>query len=159
MSSRAQRLDAAARRLVHPAARLAQQADRMRALGRRLARAFAQQRAIDERRIATLQARLLRELRSPLPQAARVQHAARALERAGRDALGRAATGVQRLGNALALLDPEAVLDRGYAIVTTARGDIVNDASRVSVGERVGLRFARGSATATVDSTALPDSG
>jgi exodeoxyribonuclease VII large subunit len=145
MSSRAQGLDAAARRLVHPAARLA--------------RAFAQQRAIDERRIATLQARLLRELRSPLPQAARVQHAARALERAGRDALGRAATGVQRLGNALALLDPEAVLDRGYAIVTTARGDIVNDASRVSVGERVGLRFARGSATATVDSTALPDSG
>src|SRR6478752_8152163 len=46
-SSRAQRLDAAARRLVHPAARLAQQEQRMRALGTRLARAFHHAQAVD----------------------------------------------------------------------------------------------------------------
>ena len=155
--NRAQRLDGAARRLVHPAARLAQQADRMRALGARLVRAFHHRQAIDARQLAAAHARLAREMRTPLPKSSRVVQLARALERAHRDRLVRASTVVQRLGAALALLNPVAVLERGYAIVTTPDGAIVNDARQLRAGQDVALTFASGSAAATVRTTSPRD--
>ena len=155
MSNRAQRLDSAARRLVHPAARLAQQAERMHALSRRLHRAFAQRHAIDFRRLGAAHARLAREMRSPLPQSARVGQAARALQRAGRDRLDRASTLVHRLDDALSLLNPQAVLERGYAIVTAREAEVVSDARQVRAGDDVELRFARGRAAATVRTTSI----
>jgi exodeoxyribonuclease VII large subunit len=42
------------------------------------------------------------------------------------------------------------VLARGYAIVTAADGAIVDDATRLAVGDGVALTFARGSAEATI---------
>ena len=149
-SNRAQRLDAAARRLVHPAARLAQQAEQARQLARRLVRAFAHQRDGERRRVDAMQARLARECRAPLPQAARVAHVARALATAGREHVRNAERRVDRLGAALALLNPTAVLDRGYAIVTTPDGAIVGDARQLEPGTDVGMRFAKGRAQATV---------
>src|SRR6185436_13626043 len=94
----------------------------------RLTRVFAHRREGARRRIDAVQARLLRECRAPLPQAARVAHVARALATAGRDHVRRAERHVDRLGAALALLNPTAVLDRGYAIVTAADGAIIADA-------------------------------
>ena len=152
-SSRAQRVDGIARRLVHPAARLAEQAARARGLGARLARAFAQQRLAALQETAALRGRLARELRAPLPQAARLAAASRALVRAGRDRLARATVDAARLGGALALLNPEAVLDRGYAIVTAQSGDVVLDARQLRTGDDVKIAFARGDATATVKQT------
>ena len=149
-SSRAQRLDAAGRRLVHPAARLARQQDRMRVLGKRLARAFHDRQAVDARRLATARARLVRELRSPLPRAHRVLQFARTLERAGQDRLARASRVVQRLRDALVLLNPAAVLERGYSIVTGASGTIITDARQLQAGEAIALAFAKGSAAATL---------
>jgi exodeoxyribonuclease VII large subunit len=101
--------------------------------------------------------RLLRELRTPLPQAMRVAPVVHGLVRAGRDRIARASADVERLGAALALLNPEAVLDRGYAIVTAAGGGIVGDVRQIRVGEDVGLTFAIGSAVATVKATREPD--
>jgi exodeoxyribonuclease VII large subunit len=49
------------------------------------------------------------------------------------------------------LLNPSAVLDRGYAIVTAADGRIVQDAATLARGQRVGIALARGGARATVD--------
>ena len=59
-------------------------------------------------------------------------------------------------GQALAHLNPQSVLDRGYAIVTRADGGIVRDASTLAVADEVGLRLARGTARARVTDT---DSG
>jgi exodeoxyribonuclease VII large subunit len=98
-------------------------------------------------------------LRAPRPQLARVTHAARALERAGRQRLAHAAGTLERLQNALELLNPGAVLERGYAIVTAADGAIVSDAGRLAPGDDVALRFARGGATATVNGVQPPSSG
>jgi exonuclease VII large subunit len=42
------------------------------------------------------------------------------------------------------------VLERGYAIVTTADGAIVDDAARIKVGDDVTLAFARGRAGAKI---------
>ena len=149
----AQRLDIASRRLVHPAARLALQAERARVLASRLIRAFAHRRAAAVQRVHAARARLVRELRTPPPTARRVDALETALVRNGRERLSRAARDVERLGAALALLNPAAVLDRGYAIVTEANGRIVGNAGELRVGDDVGLTFAKGRARASIRST------
>jgi exodeoxyribonuclease VII large subunit len=52
---------------------------------------------------------------------------------------------------ALAHLNPEAVLERGYSIVTHADGSVVHSARTVAVDESLDLRFAQGSARARVE--------
>lgn len=51
---------------------------------------------------------------------------------------------------ALQAVSPLATLERGYAIATDPAGEAVTDAARLAAGEELTLRFARGSATATV---------
>ena len=128
----------------------------MRARGTRLARAFHHAQALDARRLAAVRARLIREVRSPLPQADRLLQAARTFQRARDDSFERATRLLHRLGDALALLNPGAVLDRGYAIVAATDGTIVADVRQLSVGDAVTLTFAKGRAAATVDAT-TPD--
>lgn len=146
----AQRLDGIARRLVHPAARLAAQAERAERLASRLARAFAHSRAVLDQRVRAAQARLVRELRAPLPQAAQLALASRALVRAGRERTLHGGRSVERAAGALALLNPAAVLERGYAIVTSCDGAIVSDAGKLRIGEDIALTLAQGRAGARV---------
>jgi exodeoxyribonuclease VII large subunit len=150
--NRAQRLDRAARALVHPAARLVRQRIQAAELGDRLTRAFAHRRHVLQHRLAATRARLCRELRAPLPQSHRLTAATRTLARAGRDRMNDAARTVDRLAAALALLNPSAVLDRGYAIVTSHDGHVISDARELRVGDDVGLTLAAGHARATVTS-------
>jgi len=49
-----------------------------------------------------------------------------------------------QLKAALASLNPNAVLERGYSLTRNARGEVVADASRVKEGERVTTTLARG---------------
>ena len=55
------------------------------------------------------------------------------------------------LGNGLHQLDPDAVLARGYAMVTGPDGRIVRNAARLHPGDALVLGFAHGSASAVVD--------
>ena len=82
--------------------------------------------------------------------------AGRALQRAGGLRVADAARALERLEGALELLNPNAVLERGYAIVTGADGAIVGDVARLAPGDDVSMRFARGHATATVKTTEPP---
>jgi exodeoxyribonuclease VII large subunit len=149
----AQRLDAASRRLVHPAARLALQGERARALGRRLERAFGHDRAAAAQHVHAMRARLLRELRTPLAQAAPLDRVAHALARSARERLGSNVRKAKRLGEALALLNPGAVLERGYAIVTAHDGRVIADARELCVGDDIAVPLARGRARASVTAT------
>jgi exodeoxyribonuclease VII large subunit len=86
--------------------------------------------------------------------------AADASARVGPAARGAQARLAQRLALASAHLDgknPEAILQRGYAIVTH-RGTIVRDAGAVPAGETIEARLARGTLAARVESneTAAP---
>ena len=54
------------------------------------------------------------------------------------------------LEQSFAHLSPQAVLERGYAIVTNAKGAIVDDSGTVQIGEDVALTFARGNAGARI---------
>ncbi len=154
--NRAQRLDLAARRLVHPAARLAQQAERTQRLGERLTRAFSLQRDRLAQRVAVAQARLARELRAPVPQLLRVAAASRGLVEAGRGRIARIEVDVGRMADALGHLNPGAVLDRGYAIVQHGDARVVTDSRQLAVGERLTLTFAQGRAQGDVVSTEPP---
>ena len=147
---RAQRLDLAARGLVHPKARLGVQRDRIGGLVVRLA--AASRRAHEAAAVATdaLAARLARELGRPMPQAQRLASAAGAFHRAGRDRQDRLATRVASLARSLEHLNPSAVLDRGYAIVTAADGRIVHDSASLARGDDVAITLAHGEVGATV---------
>jgi exodeoxyribonuclease VII large subunit len=61
----------------------------------------------------------------------------------------------------LEALSPVAILNRGYALVFDASGNLVKDASQVAAGDPISTRLARGRLQARVTSTdsATSDSG
>ena len=150
LAVRMQRVDHASRRLVHPAARLAQQRERAAALHDRLARAWRHRCGSDRRAVAALCGRLVRELRAPLPQSALLAIAVDGWRRRARERIARHAARLDALAQSLAHLNPEAVLTRGYAIVTTREGTVVLEASQVAPSDTVHLALARGHADATI---------
>jgi exodeoxyribonuclease VII large subunit len=150
LATRAQRLDLAARRLVHPAARITAQRERTADLARRLATAWQRRHEQAATRVAALHAQFTRELRAPPPQQARLALAADRLRRSGGERVVRLDERVRALAQNLAHLNPQGVLERGYAIVAAADGAIVQDARALAPGDAVALRFARGRADAKV---------
>jgi len=56
----------------------------------------------------------------------------------------------ERLQTALASLSPLAILDRGYALVFDAGGQLLKDARRVKTGDEISARLAHGEIRATV---------
>ena len=150
---RAQRVDHAARRLVHPAARLARQAEHLDSLGLRLVRALHRTADLAASRARGLQGRFLRELRVPPPGARAIADARAALPRAARRMLDERQARLRALAQNLAHLNPSAVLERGYAIVTGPDGAIVQDSRQVAPGVEVRLALARGHADATITRT------
>jgi exodeoxyribonuclease VII large subunit len=122
-------------------------AQRMRhAIGGRLDRAIALQGHLAARlQLAHPGSRLSQ-------QAQRLDDMDTRLRRAWQQRLQAMAQRVQLAQRGLDAISPLATLDRGYAIVTTASRAAVTDASEISVGASLSLRFARGSATANVAS-------
>ncbi len=138
---------------VAPAARLAQRRERFEQLRVRLERDLAAllRRRADQTRV--LEARLVRA-----DPRFRIVRAAAGLQR-DRDRLdagmrraieGRAGT-VHTLQASLESLNPEAVLQRGYAIVTDADGRVVTDPAQAPPSSRIRARVARGILTARVE--------
>jgi len=56
----------------------------------------------------------------------------------------------ERLQTALGSLSPLAILDRGYALVFDSEGKLLKDASKVTLGDEISARLARGKVRATV---------
>jgi exodeoxyribonuclease VII large subunit len=119
----AQSVDALARRLVHPAERLRSGRTLLAQLGARLAASVA--RRLDAARYA---------LGALAPRLATADAHRRAI----------AAARVAELHARLSVLDPQAVLARGYSITRNAAGEVLRDASRVGEGERLLTTLARG---------------
>ncbi|MFA7670090.1 MAG: exodeoxyribonuclease VII large subunit, partial [Burkholderiaceae bacterium] len=59
----------------------------------------------------------------------------------------------EALSQTLDALGPHSVLERGYAIVRDARGDLVKNGLDLKVGETLQIEFGRGSAQAEVRAT------
>ncbi|HVO88881.1 MAG TPA: exodeoxyribonuclease VII large subunit [Casimicrobiaceae bacterium] len=150
LSSAMQRLDAASRRLTHPAARIARQTEQTRALALRLRRAMRLRLRQHNDDARTLTARLLRELRAPLPQGQRLTQNFYAWRSLGTARLLAVEQRLSALRQHLAHLDPERVLARGYALVADAEGRVVTRSSQLDLGDRVSIRFAHGRAGAVI---------
>ena len=145
-----QRIDYLGRRLQHPAARLRAQHEQVAELARRLRRCWAALAHRRELTVAAVESRWLRHLRAPLPQRLALAAARLRARQAWAGMLAAQARRVERSADALRHLNPEAVLERGFAIVTTADDAVVQRADALRIGESVKLRFARGSARASV---------
>ncbi|HET7031582.1 MAG TPA: exodeoxyribonuclease VII large subunit [Casimicrobiaceae bacterium] len=150
LEARIQRTDSLARRLIHPAARLAQQRRDTVNLAARLARALRGELGALRQRIDAARGRALWLARQPLPQRVRVAALGDGLRRGAAGRVERSRSRLATLEQNLAHLNPREVLARGYAIVTKGDGSIVDDAARLGPGETVALAFARGSAEATI---------
>jgi exodeoxyribonuclease VII large subunit len=147
---RMQTLDGVSRRLVHPSARLAAQGVRVGSLAQRLTRVAAMSQARRQRDLMLAREALVRLLQAPSRQRAALDRAQERWRRSGSEHVTALAQRLAGLELGLKHLGPQGVLDRGYSIVTTAAGAIVQDAAQTAVGQSLTLRFARGGADAQV---------
>lgn len=152
-----QRLSAAIRQLdlLHPAARLQQQAQRLDRAALRFNALMAERIARAEWRLSPLVERLA--ARSPERSIERAQLMLDALsQRLARSQSALIAHRRERLMRAVAGLDarsPLGTLTRGYAILTRVEdGEIVRDPSQIAPGETVQARVSGGSIRAVVES-------
>jgi len=148
--ARQQRVDNLSRRLVHPAANLARQRSEAAALGSRLARAHRAHMSAAAQALREHCRSLAWLLKKPLPQISRVAILGDALRRAGEAKVVTGRLRAEALQRALVHLNPGAVLERGYAIVTDSDGGIVYDSATLEVGAEVEVAFARGTAGAKI---------
>jgi len=148
----AQRLDYAVRVLGAPRAPLRGLDARV---GELLARCGRQAREPVQRGTVSLAslARALQRLRpDPARGRDRLTQLIRRLQAVQQGGLERRRVGLDHLQRALAHLNVQGVLDRGFAIVRDGRGTILSDAAALAVGSAVSAEFARGRAQLRVES-------
>ncbi|MBC7513852.1 MAG: exodeoxyribonuclease VII large subunit [Herminiimonas sp.] len=145
-AERTQTLDWLARRLISPQATIRHEGMKLQALQQRLSHATQIPLASAGHALQRLAIRLANQL--PDATAPRLQVA----DRARRLAAGMSVLQQQRrqalahLSAQLDLLDPQRTLERGYAIVTDARGAIVRSPQALHARAVIGVRLADGSA-------------
>ena len=149
LEDRMQRLDYLARCLVHPGERIRDQRRHLHHLANRMCGAW--------RRLSDAQAwglkGLARELQAVRPDVegrlATTEDLAKRLRVAAQRSIDGLSARVANAQTHLAHLNPQNVLERGYAIAESGAG-VVRDGAALAVGEEVKLTFARGGATAQV---------
>jgi exodeoxyribonuclease VII large subunit len=146
-----QRVDYLGKRLVHPGQRIENRLEQLSHLGARLRNARQSQLRALLLRIDALRSSLL----SRRPDIGRwhrhCEDLALRLNYAARRDLEQKQRLLASLNANLAHLNPEAVLSRGYAIVTRQDGLIVRDSAELDVGSSVDLRLGRGRAGARIE--------
>jgi exodeoxyribonuclease VII large subunit len=153
LDTRSQSVDLLARRLSHPAQRLAEQGRLVAQLRLRLARSLAQQMAARALHASALARRMQPLLPRTSQLALRVRSIAERLTAASLAVHARREARLAALGASLEHLSPMRVLERGYSLVQDHAGRIVTDAASLQPGMRIELKFMRGRASALIDST------
>jgi exodeoxyribonuclease VII large subunit len=148
-----QRLDFLARRLVHPAEQLRRRHTDLHQLAQRLRHASSTRLTNEQLRIARLNQRLVTPIHVIRGERQRLDALVSRARRAVEASFGQRQLNLARLASSLAHLNPEGVLARGYSIVQLADGTVVQDAAALDAGDKVRIRFHRGQARATVEST------
>ncbi|MEC5400226.1 exodeoxyribonuclease VII large subunit [Uliginosibacterium sp. H1] len=144
LATASQRLDLLQRRLLHPRDRLGRAAQRLADLERRLQQSTAGNLAKARTRHAVLATRLLAAQPRPQVLRERLQWRAGQLTQAMQRRVALAQLHVAGQAARLQALNPEAVLQRGYAIVRDAQGRVLKQAAAVSPGTALDVRLADG---------------
>ena len=136
----------------HPGIKLRQFAQRLDELEARLRLATRHRLERSRDRLRAADSALLRA--SPASRVAalglRLESSRRALTGAIRNRVGESRRRLELAARALHTVSPLATLDRGYAIVTDAGGQVLRDCASLRPGDRITARLARGSAEAEV---------
>lgn len=145
---REQRLDSAVRLLRPPSLQWARRASRLEQATRHLNTLMQQAMGAPLSRLAQLRV----GLRAPnlAQREARLGAGERALTVALRGGLAATDRRLATAANALELVSPYGVLNRGYAIVTDAQGAIVRDAAALSPEQPIAITLANGQVDARV---------
>jgi exodeoxyribonuclease VII large subunit len=152
LNQSAQQLDWLARRLQHPAQRLAQQRDQLLNLQRRLNAGVRQANAHGRGTLAGLTRRLLLSRLDTATHGRRLDALASRLGSEWQEALHEKSADLARLAASLAHLNPQAVMARGYSIVTDTEGQIVRNSESLEPNSQIAVSFYRGHANALVTS-------
>ncbi len=153
LQGRQQALDLLALRLVHPAEQIARQRRQLDHLAHRLGGALAQTCARRRQTLGALGQRLTVARPQTERAARRLDALAHRLDAAGHLALDERHANLARFAAALAHLNPQAVLERGYSLVTDEHGVIVRDSRTLEPNARIAVCFRHGRAEATVVAT------
>ncbi len=153
LQHRQQALDLLALRLVHPAEQIARQRRQLDHLAHRLGGALAQTCARRRQALGALGQRLTVARPQTERAARRLDALAHRLDAAGHLALDERHANLARFAAALAHLNPQAVLERGYSLVTDEHGVIVRDSRTLEPNARIAVCFRHGRAEATVVAT------
>lgn len=150
LAGRAQAVDLAARRLVHPAQRLEAQRNTLAHLGKRLHLAHEQNLSRSRWRFDALAGRVAAVRPQPQGLHASLAQLQSGLSRALALHMHTRREAVERMTAHLSHLNPEAVLARGYSVVRNAQGKVITSSKQVDLGVTLDLRFHQGSAQAQV---------
>ncbi|RDE51888.1 MAG: exodeoxyribonuclease VII large subunit [Candidatus Accumulibacter meliphilus] len=144
LEQRSQQLDWLARRLQHPAQYLAQHRERLRNLQRQLGTGLLQASSRARGELTQLSRRLLLKRPDPARHGGRLAALAPQLRSAWQEAQHARRADLERLAAGLAHLNPQAVLARGYSVVTNAQGEIVRDSGQLEPSARIAVLLHRG---------------
>ncbi|WP_301100515.1 exodeoxyribonuclease VII large subunit [Propionivibrio sp.] len=149
---RSQHLDWLTLRLQHPAQRLAQQRADLLNLRRRLDNGLTQASTRGRQRLAGLTRRLLLARPDSGRFARRLETLSAKLHSDWQEALHGKSADLTRIAASLTHLNPDAVLARGYSIVSDEAGRILRDCGSLEPNDRIAVLFHAGRANATVTS-------
>lgn len=150
LNQRGQQVDGLSNRLRHPAQHLAQQREKLTNLQRRLDGGLTQVAGRGRSTIASLTRRLLLARPDTGRLARRLETLAPRLSHEWQKTLSGKAADISRLSASLAHLNPNAVLERGYSIVTDAEGRILRDSRTLEPNDNITVCFHTGRVEATV---------
>ena len=145
-----QRVDHLSLRLVHPATRLSQARDRLALLGSQLDASLARNLRQHRERLNRAALGLGRSTPRAEKHRGSIELLAQRLATAIREQHRKRLATLDNIAGALAHLNPDATLARGFSIVRDAHGKLVTDASRLHAGQRVDIYLAHGSAEAGI---------
>ncbi|MFD1259630.1 exodeoxyribonuclease VII large subunit [Entomomonas asaccharolytica] len=140
------------KRLRHPRDQLQQQAQRIDDLEMRLVRNIKQQLVSYWQQLTQLETRLLaqhpnKQLESSQQQIIILQQQ---LKRSMQDKLKQLQLQLASQVQALQIISPLATLQRGYSIVLTEKGQVVQDAATTTIGQKLKVKFSKGELQVTV---------
>ncbi len=140
------------RAMRHPGARLREQRQRLNQLHAGLSRSTSHSLSVQRREVAVLDQQLKRN--NPRHQLPALREQVYALQQRQQTALGSAIRPrrdrVQSLTQLLQSLNPDQTLQRGYAIVRDAQGNILRSARTATSGDDIAVTLADGRIDATV---------
>lgn len=150
LNQASQRLDYTRYRLRHPREKLHSHQQTLAWLSQRLRHAHDKQETQRQRGLQQLQHRLAAVRPQPAQQRPALERLEQRLQHSLRQKLSALQQQIALHQQSLTLLNPEHVLERGYAVVRNGDGQIIRDAQQLSTGEEIQVQLHRGSRHAQI---------